>query len=114
MTNSRVLFEITGTDAEHFLQGLVTNDVDRLADGMVYAAILTPQGKYLADFFLSRRGEAIVMDVAESLSQSLLMRLNMYKLRADVAITPLALHVHRGTGDTPVDGFADPRDPSLG
>lgn len=114
MTNSRALFEITGADAEHFLQGLVTNDVDRLADGMVYAAILTPQGKYLADFFLSRRGEAIVMDVAESLSQSLLMRLNMYKLRADVAITPLALHVHRGTGETPEDGFADPRDPTLG
>ena len=114
MTNSRALFEITGADAEHFLQGLVTNDVDRLADGMVYAAILTPQGKYLADFFLSRRGEAIVMDVAESLSQSLLMRLNMYKLRADVAITPLALHVHRGTDETPEDGFADPRDPSLG
>ena len=114
MTQTRALFEITGTDAEHFLQGLVTNKVERLADGMIYAAILTPQGKYLADFFLSQRGEAIVLDVAESLSQSLLMRLSMYKLRADVTIAPLELHVHRGVGDTPDDGFADPRDPSLG
>ncbi|WP_127115556.1 CAF17-like 4Fe-4S cluster assembly/insertion protein YgfZ [Shimia sediminis] len=114
MTETRALFEISGTDADHFLQGLATNDVARLADGLVYSAILTPQGKYLADFFLARRGDGIILDVAEEIAQSLAMRLNMYKLRADVKITPLALHVHRGTGEVPEDGFADPRDPSLG
>lgn len=114
MTETRALFEISGKDAEHFLQGLVTNDIDRLDQGLVYAAILTPQGKYLADFFLSRRGEAIVLDVAESIAAGLAARLGMYKLRADVTIAPLDLFVHRGTGDVPEDGLADPRDASMG
>jgi len=48
---ARKVFEITGTEAEHFLQGLVTNDLARLDQGIVYTAMLTPQGKYLADFF---------------------------------------------------------------
>ncbi len=77
MTHERCLFEISGPDAVHFLQGLITNDMARLNDGMLWAAILTPQGKYLADFFLSRRGEAIVMDVDATLAQGLLARLNM-------------------------------------
>lgn len=114
MTHSRALFEISGPDAEHFLQGLVTNDIEHLKDGLVYTAILTPQGKYLADFFLSRRGSAIVLDVAEDIAQPLVARLSMYKLRADVTITPLDLHLHRGLGDVPEDGFADPRAPEMG
>ncbi|WP_372885384.1 folate-binding protein YgfZ [Shimia sp.] len=114
MTQDRRLFEISGPDAEHFLQGLITNDIARLDAGMVYAALLTPQGKYLADFFLSRRGDAILLDVDAALAEGLAARLGMYKLRADVAIAPLELHVHRGLGDAPEDGLADPRHPALG
>ncbi|MGH1445956.1 MAG: YgfZ/GcvT domain-containing protein [Cognatishimia sp.] len=114
MTHPRALFEITGSDAETFLQGLVTNDLKKLDDGLVYAAILTPQGKYLADFFLSRQGDAILLDVDASLGDMLKTRLTMYKLRADVAITDSALHVHQGLGDLPSDGLQDPRDASLG
>lgn len=114
MTHARSIFEITGPDAEHFLQGLITNDIARLKDGMIYAAILTPQGKYLADFFLSRRGDAILLDVASSLAQGLVVRLGMYKLRADVTIAPSGLYVHRNVGEVPEDGFPDPRLPALG
>lgn len=114
MTHARSLFEITGTDAEHFLQGLITNDINGLKDGLVYAAILTPQGKYLADFFLSRRGSAILLDVASDIAQGLVARLGMYKLRADVTITPSALHMHRGTAPAPQDALNDPRHISLG
>ena len=83
---NRTVLEVTGADAESFLQGLVTNDVSKLDGGIVYAALLTPQGKFLADFFIVRRGDAILLDVASDLAQSLLQRLSMYKLRADVAI----------------------------
>lgn len=110
----RRVFEITGADREDFLQGLVTVDVKGLGRGIVYAALLTPQGKYLADFFLVPRGEAILIDVKETLAEALLRRLSMYRLRALVTITPSALHVARGLGDPPEGAFADPRHPALG
>ena len=64
----RSVFRITGSQRESFLQGIVTNDVARLADGPVYAALLTPQGKYLADFILVRDGEAILLDAPAALA----------------------------------------------
>ena len=114
MTQARSLFEITGGDAEHFLQGLITNDIAGLADGLIYAAILTPQGKYLADFFLVQHEDAILMDIAADIAPGLVARLGMYKLRADVTITPSVLHAHRGTGPVPSDGHGDPRNAAMG
>ena len=111
---TRTILEITGSEAESFLQGLVTNDVSKLDQGLVYAAILTPQGKYLADFFLARQGDAILLDVDASLGQQLLQRLTMYKLRADVTITESPLQVRRGTGPAPDGALADPRHPDMG
>lgn len=111
---ARRIFEITGTDAEHFLQGLVTNDLAKLDRGLVYTAMLTPQGKYLADFFLLRRGDAILLDVDDSLADGLVQRLSMYKLRADVRITETNLQVYRGTGDKPDGALPDPRNDALG
>ncbi|MDX1781702.1 MAG: folate-binding protein [Thalassovita sp.] len=111
---NRTIFRITGSDARHFLQGLVTNDVEKLDRGLVYAALLTPQGKYLADFFLVPAGDAILLDVDSALAPMLLQRLGMYKLRADVAIAETELQVKRGTGPAPDGAFADPRDPALG
>ena len=111
---TRAIYEITGSDAEHFLQGLVTNDVSKVAEGPVYTALLTPQGKYIADFILVRRGEAILLDVDESLAGDLVQRLRMYKLRSDVAIEESALKVFRGTGPAPEGAVEDPRHPELG
>ncbi len=111
---TRTVLRLTGADRDHFLQGLVSNDTARLADGAVYAALLTPQGKYLADFFLVPDGEGILLDAATSLAPGLVQRLNMYKLRADVQITATDLAVTRGLGDMPEGAFADPRHPDLG
>jgi folate-binding protein YgfZ len=112
--NERSLFEITGADREHFLQGLVSNDLRQLAQGPVYAALLTPQGKYLADFLLVPRGDAILLDVATPIAAATVKRLSMYKLRADVQIAPSPLQVRRGTGPAPAGAVADPRHPALG
>lgn len=114
MTAERQLFEITGGDRIAFLQGLVTNDVNHLANGLVYTALLSPQGKYLADFFLVPLDGAIGLDVKADLAPALLKRLSMYRLRADVQIAPSTLAVSCGTGPTPDGAFADPRHAALG
>lgn len=113
MSKRRIL-KISGTDARDFLQGLITNDIEGLDNGLVYAALLTPQGKYIADFFLSPTSNGILLDVSESLGDALVQRLTMYKLRADVTLEQMALHLHRDVDETPADGFTDPRHPALG
>jgi folate-binding protein YgfZ len=113
MTPRRIL-RLSGRDDETFLQGLVTNDIARLKDGLVYAAILTPQGKYIADFMLKRDGDTILLDVAETLADDLIRRLSLYKLRADVTITDSGLNLQRGTGPAPGNADADPRHPDMG
>ncbi len=113
MTKRRIL-KLSGNDVIDFLQGLITNDIKGIESGLVYAAMLTPQGKYIADFFLAKSGDAVLLDVAESHADPLAGRLAMYKLRAAVEIAQTELHLHRGLGPCPEDGFADPRHPDMG
>ena len=107
----RRILALSGKDREAFLQGLVTNDVRRAP---CWAALLTPQGKYLADFLIVPDGERLLIDVDEGLAGDLIRRLSMYKLRSDVALEPTDLQVTRGTGPAPDGAIADPRDPALG
>lgn len=111
---TRTIIRIHGKDTRHFLQGLVTNDVSRLSEGPVYAGLLTPQGKYMADFFLVPDGQDVLLDIDASLAPMILPRLNMYKLRADVALDQTDLKVRRGTGDTPDGAVMDPRHDAMG
>ena len=110
----RRIYRISGPDRESFLQGLVTNDVRRLKSGPVYAALLTPQGKYIADFLLIPEADAILLDVDASLGPALVQRLSMYRLRAKAEITATDLKVRRGTGPAPEGAVTDPRNPALG
>ncbi|MDP4989810.1 MAG: folate-binding protein [Marivita lacus] len=112
--SDRTVLGISGAEARDFLQGLVTNDVAKLEHGLVYAAMLTPQGKYRADFFLVPMGDAILLDVDSALAPGLKQALTMYKLRSKVEITETDRLVTRGLGDAPEGAFADPRDPTLG
>ena len=93
---------------------MVSNDLRRAAAGIVYAALLTPQGKYLADFFLIGQTDRILIDVASPLAAALTQRLGMYRLRADVQIAATDITVARGTGPAPAGALADPRHPALG
>ena len=113
MTQRRIL-RLSGPDTRDFLQGLTTNDIRKLDHGLVYTAILTPQGKYLADFFLKADGDSVLLDVAAELGDMLVQRLSMYKLRAAVGISDAELFLHRGTSDAPDDALPDPRDAALG
>ena len=110
----RKVFRFSGADAQKFLQNLITNDIKRMDTGPVYSALLTPQGKFIADFFLIPDGNDILMDVDTDAAAPLIPRLNMYKLRADVTISETNLIVSRGLNDAPEGAVADPRDANLG
>ncbi|MEM9584441.1 MAG: folate-binding protein [Pseudomonadota bacterium] len=112
--DTRQILEVTGTDRVGFLQNLLTNNVEKLSDGLVYTALLTPQGKYLADFFLVPAPDAILIDVAAEIAPQLMKRLTMYRLRAAVQIAPIDMAVTRGLGDAPDGAYPDPRHRALG
>ena len=107
----RTVLRVTGEGRVDFLQGLVTNDVTRAP---VWAAMLTPQGKYLADFLVIPEADALLIDVDARLADDLLRRLSMYRLRADVQIAPTGMTVVRGVDDPPPGAIPDPRHPALG
>lgn len=114
LADDRAVLRIGGPDARDFLQGLVTNDVARLDAGPVYAAILTPQGKYLYDFFLVATDGSILLDARADSAATLAQRLAMYRLRAKVTIDASDLKVIFGTGEAPPGALPDPRHASLG
>lgn len=110
----RTVLRISGADHAKFLKGLVTCDAPAETGELRYSALLTPQGKYLADFFLFTQEEAIYLDIKSELAASLAQRLNMYKLRADVLIEATDLKVQRGLGAAPDGAMPDPRSTALG
>lgn len=114
----RTVIEVSGPDAATFLHNVTTQSFTAVVDGAaVFAALLTPQGKILADFTAQRRGEAFLLDVAASAAETLTRRFAFYKLRAKIAVTTREdLCVSRlcaDENDAP-DAFADPRLEGLG
>lgn len=83
----RGLLAVSGSDRVSFLQGLVSNDVEKAGSGRaVYAALLTPQGKYLHDFFMIQINDVLFLDCERAGLDGLKKKLSLYKLRADVAL----------------------------
>lgn len=90
--NDRGIVRVNGPDARAFLQGLITNDIEKAALGrVIYAALLTPQGKYLFDFFIvtlvdASGAESLYLDCERLRAADLIARLSAYKLRSRIAI----------------------------
>jgi folate-binding protein YgfZ len=83
----RSLIRVSGPDATSFLQGLLTQDIAKLAaTPVLYAGLLTPQGKVIADMFTWAAGADIVLDLAPERGEDVLRRLGLYKLRAKVEL----------------------------
>lgn len=133
--DDRGVLALSGPEHRDFLQGLVSNDIDRLdPDRALYAGLLTPQGKFLHDFLLAARGDVILLDCEGARREDLLRRLTMYRLRRKVTIEDLtedwsvtavfgpgsetAFALGREPGQTVPSGdgvaFVDPRLPALG
>ncbi len=107
---TRAFLSISGDDRISFLQGILTQDVTKLAEQKIqFAALLSPQGKILHDMFLIDLGDAILIDTQAAYVETLLKRLMMYKLRAKVTIAPVNLE----SGIWNLEPLPDPRHPQL-
>src|SRR5439155_7054638 len=121
----RGIVKVSGESARDFLNGLVTTDVTLLRPGLGrFGALLTPQGKIVADFLIAEapagHGGGFLIDCPRALAQTLADKLGFYKLRAKVAIENLSdglgvLAAWDGDLKTKPDlASADPRDAALG
>lgn len=118
-TKKRTLLEISGQDRLKFLEALITNSVTQKSNILTYTALLTPQGKYLFDFFIFCHKNAVFLDVASARAGALKTLLEFYKLRADVTIKDSKYHValSRSTFQRTKNSnliYQDPRHSSLG
>ena len=83
----RGVIRVTGEDRVSFLQGLVSNDVEKVAaDRAGFGAFLTPQGKFLHDFFLVECDGSLLIETAEERIEDFFRKLRMYKLRSKVEL----------------------------
>lgn len=122
--DERAVLRITGADARQFLDNVVTNDVESLkGDEARFAALLTPQGKIVADFFVigvaAEDGGGFLIDAPKALADDIAKKLGFYKLRAAITIeerSDLAVAaVLDGTASAELGVvYADPRHPELG
>ncbi len=126
----RAVISVSGDDRVGFLQGLVSNDVAKAGSGhAIWAAFLTPQGKFLYDLFIVGHGDALLIDVEAGRAEEFRKKLSLYKLRAKVAIAATQLSVFAVTNAAALglaaqpgaarafgDGvaYADPRPVALG
>jgi hypothetical protein len=104
----RGLLRLDGTDRVSFLQGLVSNDVTEVSAGHgLWAALLTPQGKYLFDFFVTALGDALLLETEAARLGELQRRLSTYRLRAKVTIADASagFEVWQGWGEGAVAAF---------
>lgn len=80
-------FEINGIDKNTFLQGLITNDINKCTQyKSIYSAFLSPQGKFIADFFILNLGSSFLFETRKKFIDDLIDKFDFYKLRADVKI----------------------------
>lgn len=112
---SRAPLAVTGDDSRDFLQGLISNDTGKVApDRTLYAALLTPQGKYLFDFFIGQTWgqmeDGLILDCEAARLPDLIKRLTMYKLRAkaELADRSADLIVAAVTGDDAAEALGLP------
>ena len=119
----RGLISARGEDSRTFLQGLISNDTGKITEkSALYAAFLTPQGKYLHDFLIIEYQGTLLIDCEAARLADLFKRLKMYKLRANVELEnvseqfSVAALFGKGLADSVVQGcqYQDPRHPQMG
>ena len=132
---NRGLISIIGEDAKEYLQNIITNDINKVSrSSTIFSALLSPQGKYLFDFFVIKNDRGYLLDCDGNSVKSLIDNLSKYKIRSKVEIKDISssnvvgiIHyenfkmiqkdLNKQTftlhfRDSPV--FVDPRDSDLG
>lgn len=115
----RDVLHLSGADRHSFLQGLISNDIGLCVPGQaIYAALLTPQGKFLHDMFVTALGDIFLIDCEAGRGADLLKRLLAHKLRAKIAVTDVSADYHVWATLSPADLNAgwvkDPRHDGFG
>ena len=88
---NRGLISITGDDAKEYLQNIITNDINKVSEiNSIFAALLSPQGKYLFDFFVIKDSEGYLIDCDGKSVKELVVNLSKYKIRSKVEIKDLS------------------------
>jgi hypothetical protein len=89
--DDRGLLTVAGDDRHNFLQGLISNDIQKAtAARAIYASLLTAQGRYLHDFFIAEQDGAFLLDAEAARLDDLRRRLTLYRLRSKVTLAPVA------------------------
>jgi len=84
---NRAIIEITGQDRRKFLQGLITNDINKATEkNLIYSAMLNAQGRFLYDFFIFEKDEKLMLDCFADRRDEIVTKLNFYKLHAQVGV----------------------------
>ncbi len=108
---NRVVLRVNGTDAETFLNGLLTNSVVNMSDGdRCYAALLTPQGKIISDMIVLKQENDFLLDLPIQADEAVFKKLKMFRLKAKVDIVledTLAVYAYAQ------NGWLDPRHPDM-
>ncbi len=109
----RFILKIEGNDAAKFLNGLITNDVNK--PNLTYAAMLNNQGRFLYDFFTFKQNDIIFLDCFLPRVDEIIKKMNFYKLKSDVKITKAEeIKVFSCLEGSSNEGFFDPRNKSMG
>jgi len=117
--NKRVI-SITGDESETFLNNIITNDVKKInSKNSIYSCLLSPQGKVISHFFISKIDNKFLIIIDNYLSNDLIEKLNFYKLRSQVDIKDENLYNVIFTTDenfkfNSILDFEDPRIPNFG
>ena len=85
-------FEVSGLDSASFIQGLITNDINILnKNQFLYSCFLTPQGKFIADFFIFKSNDKFIFEIHEKFIEIILKKFNIYKLKSNIEIRRIDL-----------------------
>ena len=123
INNDSRFINITGDDRQDFLQGLITNDINLCnKNNPVYSCILSPQGKFLADFFVIELDEGYLIEIHNQFFDNILQKLQLYKLKSKITITEnndflsyvLFNNNKKITDPNLVISFQDPRNNNIG
>ena len=89
--DDRGLISITGDDAKEYLQNIITNDIEKVdQSNSIFSALLSPQGKYLHEFFIISTDNGYFLDCSNKSKEDLINQLSKYKLRSKVEIKDLS------------------------
>ena len=112
-SRQRFVLSLSGEGVRPWLEGLITNT---LSAPVTFAALLSPQGKIIADFFVTDQSGHVLLDTTEAMGPALQKRLSMYRLRAPIEIADVSSshHVACAWGEGELPGHPDPRHPALG